>query len=146
MDILATPLFYTTYIHFPTSDTIPSKIQHNPKFYPYFHNAIGAIDGSHIPAAPPGHLRGPYHNHKGFLSQNALFVSNFNLEFMYTLTGWEGSATDAQVYNDAATTDLHIPASKYLLADGGYAHSRQLLIPYRHVQYHLAEWGRAAVQ
>ena len=49
---------------------------------------------------------------------------------MYTLTGWEGSATDARVYNDAATTDLHIPAGKYLLADGGYAHSRQLLIPY----------------
>ena len=124
LDILAAPPFYTTYIHFPVNNTIPSKIQCNLKFYLYFHNTISAIDGFHISATPSGHLCLPYHNHKGFLSQNMLFVFNFNLKFMYTLTGWEGLAIDVQVYNDIAATDLHIPAGKYLLANGGYTHSR----------------------
>jgi hypothetical protein len=49
------------------------------------------------------------------------------------LTGWEGSATDAHVYDDAITSDLHIPEEKYLLADAGYPLRRQLLVPYRGV-------------
>jgi hypothetical protein len=62
------------------------------------------------------------------------------------LTGWEGSATDVRVYDDAITSDLHIPEEKYLLADAGYPLRRQLLVPYHGVQYHLAEWGRANVR
>ena len=68
------------------------------------------------------------------------------MRFTYTLTGWEGSATDARVYDDAITSDLHIPKGKYLLADAGYPLRHELLVPYRGVQYHLAEWGRANVQ
>ena len=68
------------------------------------------------------------------------------MRFTYTLTGWEGSATDARVYDDAITSDLHIPEGKYLLADEGYPLRRELLVPYRGVRYHLAEWGRANVR
>jgi hypothetical protein len=99
------------------------------------------IDGSHIPITPSGNLRAAYWNCKGFLSQNGLFVVDFDLKFIYTLCGWEGSAADAKIFNDVITTDLHIPVGKYLLADGGYALSPQLLIPYCGVCYHLAEWG-----
>ena len=67
------------------------------------------------------------------------------MRFTYTLTGWEGSATDARVYDDAITSDLHIPEGKYLLADAGYPLRCELLVPYRGVRYHLAEWGRANV-
>ena len=49
------------------------------------------------------------------------------MRFTYTLTGWEGSATDAQVYDDAITSDLHIPKGKYLLADAGYLLRRNFL-------------------
>ena len=144
LDILAFPPLY---IHFPAENTIPAKIWHNPKFYPYFRHAIGVIDGSHTYSrCPPGNVRSSYHNCKGFLSQNALFITNFDLEFTYMLTGWEGSAADARVYNDVATTDLWIPPGKYLLADASYAQSMQLLVPYWGVRYHLAEWGRAAVR
>lgn len=136
--------FYTTFVEFPTGEIIPSKIRKNSKFWPYFRDAIGAIDGSHIPVAPPLRVRGNYRNRKGFLSQNALFICDFNLFFVYALTGWEGSATDARVYDDAISKNLRIPPGKYLLADAGYPLRPQLLIPYRGVRYHLAEWSRAS--
>ena len=106
-----------TYVQFPSGNNIPAKIQQNPKFFPYFRDAIGAIDGSHIPITPPALFRPLYHNRKGFLSQNALFACDFNLNFTYMLTGWEGSALDTRVYGDAISTDLPILAGKYLLAD-----------------------------
>lgn len=142
--VLCSAPFYTKFVQFPTGQTIPQKIRANSKFYPYFRDAIGAIDGSHIPVSCPAHLRGGYRNRKGFLSQNALFICDFNLKFTYTLTGWEGSATDARVYDDAISTDLQIPPGKYLLADAGYPLRPQLLVPYRGVRYHLAEWSRAS--
>ena len=36
-----------------------------------------------------------------------------------------------------------IPPGKYNLADAGFPSCNELLIPYRNVRYHLAEWGRA---
>lgn len=65
------------------------------------------------------------------------------MKFSYTLTGWEGSATDARIYQDAISTDLHIPQGKYLLGDAGFPLHPGLLVPYQGVRYHLAEWGRA---
>ena len=38
-----------------------------------------------------------------------------------------------------------MPEGKYYLADAGYPTCNQLLVPYRSVHYHLAEWGRANV-
>lgn len=37
------------------------------------------------------------------MSQNVLAACNFDLEFIYVLSGWEGSAHDAKVLNDALT-------------------------------------------
>ena len=106
---------------------------------------IGAIDGSHIPISTPASLHAVYRNRKEFLSQNALFICDFDLKFTYMLTGWEGSATDARVFDDASNTNLNIPPSDFLLADAGYPLQPSLLVPYQGVRYHLAEWGRASV-
>jgi hypothetical protein len=127
---------------------VPIKIRNNPKFWPYFKDAIGAVDGSHIHAAPPLCDRPSYHNRKGFISQNCLFICDFDLKFIYTLTGWEGSATDACIWEDARTNydSLNIPPGKYFLADAGFPSCDELLVPYRGVRYHLAEWGRASVR
>ena len=143
-DIFSNLLFYTTYIHFPSGNNISARIQQNPKFFPYFRDAIGAINGSHIPVTPPALFHPLYHNRKGFLSQNALFTCDFNLNFTYMLTGWEGSASDTHVYSDVIGTDLLIPAGKYLLADAGFPQEPGLLVPYRSVRYHLTEWGRSS--
>lgn len=134
-------------MHLPTEhDPIPSKIHDNPKFWPFFKDCLGALDGSHIHCSPPACERPAYQNRKGFLSQNCLFGCSFDLTFSYALTGWEGSATDARIYEEAESTDLHIPEGKYYLADAGYPLSSKLLVPYRGVRYHLAEWGRASVR
>lgn len=62
------------------------------------------------------------------------------------LSGWDGSVADAAVYNDARQSDLTVPAGKFYLADAGFGACDALLVPYRRVRYHLAEWGRAGVR
>lgn len=144
--IFSSPPFYTTYVQLPTSESVPPKIRHNSKFWLFFQNAIGAIDGSHIHAAPPAFVRPNYRNRKGFVSQNCLFTCNFDLKFIYSLTGWEGSATDACIYDDVISTDLHIPDGKYFLGDTGFPLSKTVLVLYQDIHYHLAEWGWANIR
>jgi len=38
--------------------------------------------------------------------------------------------------------NLTIPEGQYYLADAGFGVCDALLVPYRGVRYHLAEWGR----
>jgi len=68
------------------------------------------------------------------------------MKFLYFLSGWEGSAADATIYSYSRLTDLQIPLGKYYLADAGFGISDAMLIPYRGVRYHLAEWGQADVR
>ncbi|KIK24233.1 hypothetical protein PISMIDRAFT_49975, partial [Pisolithus microcarpus 441] len=56
--------FYSTHVWFPDDESVHPKIRRNPKFWPYFQNAIGAIDGCHIPVSPPAIIRSNYHNRK----------------------------------------------------------------------------------
>ena len=139
--------FYTKYVKLPATDDPPSLFfKDNPKTWPFFQQALGAIDGSHLPFYPPASEREVYRNRKGFCSQNGLFCCTFSLYFTYALTGWEGSSSDARVFDDAITTDLVVPSGSYLLADAGFPHCKELLIPYRGKRYHLQEWGRAKLK
>ncbi len=142
--IFAFAPFNTECIKQRTPNNPPSEcIRSNPKLWPYFQRALGAIDGSHIHLTAPSAFRDACRNWKGFTSQNCLFCCSFDFLFTYTLTGWEGSAANARVYESAITSDLIIPDGWYLLADAGFPHCKELLIPYHGVRYHLAEWGRA---
>lgn len=59
------------------------------------------------------------------------------------LAGWEGSAHDCRVLEDAIINGgLHVPPGKYLLADAGY-YNTDPLTPYRGVRYHLKEQAAA---
>lgn len=57
-----------------------------------------------------------YRNRHGKISQNVLAACNFDLEFMYVLSGWEGSAHDSKLLNDAITrrNGLKVAQGKYL--------------------------------
>ncbi|XP_026388500.1 uncharacterized protein LOC113283446, partial [Papaver somniferum] len=94
----------------PTSAT-PFKIRESTRFYPYFKDCIGAMDGTHIPAMVEKRNAAVYRNRHGITSQNVLAVCNFDLEFIYVLSGWEGSAHDSKILNDAMTkrNGLKIP-------------------------------------
>ena len=89
------------YVHQPSlEDPTSYRITSNMKIYLFFKDAVGAIDGSHIPARPLAEFRTSFQNRKGRVSQNCLFTCSFDFLFTYTLTGWEGSASDARVYED----------------------------------------------
>ena len=144
LGIFSSEPFYTTYINLPDNDTPPSpRIYRNPKLSP-FKYTLGTLDGSHFVCAPPLHSHPSHRNRKGFLSQNCLFACNFNFDFIFCYTGWEGSAMDAQVLEAGLKAGFEIPDGYYYLADAGYPPSHdKLLTPYRGVRYHLAEWSRA---
>src|SRR5882724_4183823 len=95
LDAVTSPAFYNSYVTIPTHSTpLESYIADNPKFYPFFKGALGALDGTHISARPPASDRARYHNHKGGISQNGLAATTFDMQFCYILSGWEGSASD----------------------------------------------------
>lgn len=66
--------------------------------------------------------------------------------FTYVLPGWEGSAADSAIYDDARMRDFAIPAGKMYLADAGFGLRESCLVPFRGARYHLKEWGKASTQ
>ena len=140
LTIFSSPLFYSQFIHMPATDQIHTKTCMNPWFWPFFKGAVGAIDSSHINAAPPVRSQAAFQNCKGFISQNCFFACDFDMLFMYALTGWEGSAMDAQIYQDMCSRYLHVLNGRYFLGDAGFSLCPEILIPYQRICYHLAEW------
>ena len=78
---------------------------------------------------------------KNQVLQNVLAACSMNMEFLYILPGWEGSAANSRVFESAQSSDFIIPEGHYYLADTSYANSDLLLVPYRGVWYHLKEWS-----
>jgi len=139
----SSPPFYTSQVQLPTQNTsISPTICDNPSFR-FFNQCIGAVDGTHIRVFAPSDQHVVMRNRKGFLSQNCLFVCDFQFCFTYCLSGWDGSVADATLWNDARAHDLYMPPGKYLLADAGFGTCDALLVPYRGVRYHLKEWRQA---
>jgi len=123
-------------------DILHDRIALDPKFFPFFEDCLGALDGSHVPAVVPENLHGRFRNRKGLVTQNVLGACNFDMVFEYDLCGWEGSAHDGRVLGNAH--GLPAVPNRYRLGDAGYALSRTCLTPYRGVRYHLKEWVRTA--
>ena len=120
---------------------MPPKIQDNPKFFPFFEGCLGAVDGTHIDAFVPSEDTPRYRNRKGGVSQNVFAACTFDLRFCYVLSGWEGSAADGRIFEDAHRLDFAVPPGSYYLADLGFAVCNALMVPFRSVRYHLREWA-----
>ena len=75
----------------PHFNRIPKKIKDNDRYWPYFKDCIGAIDGTHIPVVMPASKQIPYIGRKGFPTQNVMAVCDFNMCFTFAWAGWEGS-------------------------------------------------------
>lgn len=142
--IFSSSPFYTDFVRLPRVNDAPSPYIHdNPKFHPFFENAIGAMDGSHFLSSGTAEERALARDRKGLVTHNCLAGCDFNHKFTYISAGWEGSVSDSTMFFDSRITDLTIQPGKYYLADAGFPISSSLLIPYRGIRYHLAEWGRA---
>ena len=64
-------------------------------------DCVGVIDGTHVRASVPPEIQGRFCGGKDRTMQNALATISFDLKFTYVLAGWEGSAHNSRVLNDA---------------------------------------------
>ncbi|KAM3407870.1 hypothetical protein ACQJBY_001293 [Aegilops geniculata] len=125
------------------SDQTPPKIRGSPRWYPYFKDCIGAIDGTHVTARVPRSKSAAYRGRKHYTSQNVLAAVDFDLKFTYVLAGWEGSAHDANILTDSMSRPdgINILDGKFYLGDAGYACRPGILPPFRKTRYHLNEFS-----
>lgn len=144
--MLVSPAFYKAYVKLPLPDQIPPEVLETPEYYPFFKDALGAVDGSLLDGFVAVEDMPRYRSRKGRISQNILAACRFNMHFCYLLSGWEGSAGDGKVFEDARRKGFAIPPGKYYLGDAGFPVCDHLLVPYRGVRYHLQEWRKSGNQ
>ncbi|XP_051202388.1 protein ALP1-like [Lolium perenne] len=127
----------------PASMNTPTKIKNSYRWFPYFRDCIGAIDGTHVTAKVPRSMSAAFHGRKHYTCQNVLAAVDFDMRFTYVLAGWEGSAHDASIlaYNLSRLDGLQIPDGKFYLGDDGYACRPGILPPFRKTRYHLNEFS-----
>ncbi|KAK2451436.1 (-)-isopiperitenol/(-)-carveol dehydrogenase, mitochondrial [Trifolium repens] len=101
----------------PDGSTIPLDISSSTRFYPYFKDCVGAIDGTHIRVKVSTKDAPRYR--------------------------WEGYASDSRIIKNALTHEnkLKIPQGKYYLVDAGFMLTNGLITPYRGVRYHMKEYS-----
>ncbi|KAF7812052.1 protein ALP1-like [Senna tora] len=77
----------------------------------WFKGCLGAIDGTHIRIKVPLEVQEKYRNRKGEITTNVLGVCSRDGQFVYVLSGWEGSTADERVLKDAMERDdgLKVP-------------------------------------
>lgn len=141
LDAILSDQFYSKFVQLPDSNTpLSDVIEKDPRFFPFFKDCIGAIDGTHVHITAPAADRAKYRDRKGGISQNILIAVTFDMLVRYSLSGWEGSAYDGTILEDALAHGFSIPPGKFYLADAGFPISDAILVPYRGVRYHLREW------
>jgi hypothetical protein len=108
-------VLYPRFTSLPNVGTpLATRILDDSKYYPYFNDYLGALDGTHILIHVPLEEQSRYRNRKGTLSQNVLAVCNFDMQFVFVLPGWEGSAHDGRVLSNAQSCYNFItPKGKY---------------------------------
>ena len=83
----------------PSFSTVHPKIA-NHKYAPFFDNAIGAIDGTHVKVIVPGKKVGPYFGRSKEKTQNVLAICDFDRRFTFVAAGIPGSAHDWTVLQE----------------------------------------------
>ncbi|PSR88066.1 Nuclease [Actinidia chinensis var. chinensis] len=131
----------------PPPLSTPPEILRSNRFYPYFQDCIGVIDGMHLPAHVPAKDQSRFRNKKGVLSQNVLAACTFDLQFIFIYPGWEGSVTDSRVLravlDDPDQNFPQIPEGKYYLVDWGYSNTEGFIAPFQGIRYHIQEYRGA---
>ncbi|KAG8371194.1 hypothetical protein BUALT_Bualt13G0061700 [Buddleja alternifolia] len=109
----------------------------------WFKSCLGALDGTYIPLRVALKDKPRYRNRNGDVSVNVLAVCDININYVYLLCGWEGSAADSKVLKDVITrkNGFRFPDGNYHLCDTGYRNGDGFLAPYRSGRYHIQEWN-----
>ncbi|CAN1752822.1 hypothetical protein LINPERHAP1_LOCUS4900 [Linum perenne] len=118
----------------PNMSEVPPQILRDPKYYQYFKDCVGAIDGVHVDAIIPISQQIPFRGRRGNTNHNVLCVCSFDMRFTYVVAGWEGSAHDARILTSTATdrnSQFSMPPlGKYYVVDSGFANAPGFLAPF----------------
>ena len=78
-------------------------------------NCVGALDGTYIEVHVLANDKPQYRSRKNNVATNVLGVCAPDMQFIYVLSGWEGSATDGRVLRDALSrpNGLVVPRGKF---------------------------------
>ncbi|KAL0010327.1 hypothetical protein SO802_005435 [Lithocarpus litseifolius] len=129
---------------------LPEHMQSNNKYYPWFERSIGAIDGTHISARPPTERTQPHRSRKSTITTNVMCACDHDMKFTYVHSGWEGSAHDSKVFEEAIKDPKHgfpwPPEGSYYLVDSGYPIGASFLSPHKATRYHAQEFRRSSRQ
>ncbi|XP_019158456.1 PREDICTED: uncharacterized protein LOC109155190 [Ipomoea nil] len=122
----------------------PEPIPDNSTYerWKWFKGCLGALDGTFIKVNVETVDRPRYRTRKGEIATNVLGACTPDMQFIYVLPGWEGSAADGRIFRDAISrmNGLKVPLGNYYLCDAGYTNGNRYLAPYRGQRYHLNEW------
>ena len=75
----------------------------NRRFYPFFKDCVGAINGIHILVVVPNDKFVQHLCRKGMTVQNVMASCDFDMIFTLVLAGWFGSVHDMRVFDDTMT-------------------------------------------
>ncbi|TXG70067.1 hypothetical protein EZV62_005002 [Acer yangbiense] len=89
----------------PTGSNVSLEVRSSNRFYPYFKDCVGAIDGTHVRVKVSRDDAPRYCGRKGYPTLNVLAVCSFDLKFTYILPGWEGTASDSRITKNALTRE-----------------------------------------
>ena len=130
----------------PGTNELPAHVQGDLTPYPFFKNAIGAVDDSHLFVSLPSLTQVHWQDWDGHLTENMMAICDFDMFFTFVLIGWEGSTAHGPLYQWCFDHGLKVPEGKYFLADAGFGACDTLLTPYQQTCYYLCEWlaGRNA--
>ncbi|XP_023740413.1 protein ALP1-like isoform X1 [Lactuca sativa] len=108
----------------------------------WFKGCLGAIDGTHISVHVSEADKPRHRNRKGEITMNVLAACTPDMQFIYVLPGWEGSAADGRILRSAMLQENGLQVSKgnYYLVDVGYTNGERFLARFRGQRYHLNTW------
>ncbi|WVZ65428.1 hypothetical protein U9M48_014793 [Paspalum notatum var. saurae] len=126
----------------------PIPANHVDERWKWFKNCVGALDGTYIQVHVPAVDKPRYRSRKNNVATNVLGVCALDMQFIYTLPGWEGSAADGKVLRDALSRQngVVVPRGCYYLVDAGYKNCEGFLAPYRGQRYHLQDWKNSPIK
>ncbi|KAL0010095.1 hypothetical protein SO802_005203 [Lithocarpus litseifolius] len=100
------------------------------------HRCVGAIDGTHVSARPPVNATQAHRDHKSLITTNVLCVCNMDMQFTFVHSGWEGSANDSRVFEEAISDQKH----GFPWPPTGLPIGTSFLPPHKSSRYHAQEF------
>lgn len=78
---------------------------------------MGALDGTYVRVRVAATDKPRYRTRKSDIATNVLGVCARDMQFIFVLPGWEGSASDSRVLRDAVTrpNGLRVPTGEAII-------------------------------